>query len=329
MKTLTGCLIVALAAPSGAQENGLIAYTNRAGLFVVEADGEGERRLVGDVGYARPLSWTCDGRGVLYWKHSEFGWDVWWVGLDGALPKNLTHVETGGCRMARSSPSGDFIAFMRDDPEGVWVMDSDGLNMRRLAAVGHRDNAPSWSPDGTHLVVNGAFRGSWLVSLAGGASPLELGFHDFSNATFSPSNPERLAVCGRKEKSSSSELWVVGVDGEDAIEVTPNPAEREDDPRWSPDGRRIAYSAWAPSGGGDTSAVYLRVVDVATRKVTRLPASKNTEDFSWSPDGQHLAVIRRTRGGAGQLWRIAIADGQAKRLTKADARYCAWQPRRQ
>ena len=36
-------------------------------------------------------------------------------------------------------------------PEGVWLMNADGTNRRRLCELG----APFWSPDGARVLVNG------------------------------------------------------------------------------------------------------------------------------------------------------------------------------
>ena len=57
----------------------------------------------------------------------------------------------------RFSPDDRTVAFAlypgesSDEPEGVWLMNADGTNRRRLCELA----APFWSPDGTQILLNG------------------------------------------------------------------------------------------------------------------------------------------------------------------------------
>ena len=80
-------------------------------------------------------------------------------------------------------------------------------------------------------------------------------------------------------------------------------------PRWSPDGKRIAFSA-NPRGNFD-----LFVMDAGGKNpeaVTDLP--EDELDVAWAPDGNSLAFTldsRRTRGGDDATWIIDLATRQA------------------
>src|SRR5918999_553596 len=63
-------------------------------------------------------------------------------------------------------------------------------------------------------------------------------------------------------------------------------------PRWSPDGRRVAFVRVA--GNGDAA---LRVVDVATRRERALRRGWSPA-FAWAPDGTRIAVATLVRSTA-------------------------------
>lgn len=80
-------------------------------------------------------------------------------------------------------------------------------------------------------------------------------------------------------------------------------------PRWSPDGRRIAFS----SSRSHNFDVY--VMDADGRNVTRVtdhPANDN--EVFWMPDGQSL-IFSSDRDSRGDLYRVWLNDRRVDRLT--------------
>ena len=65
--------------------------------------------------------------------------------------------DVGSGDSPRFSPDDQTIAFVlypgesSGEPEGVWLMNADGTNRRRLCELA----APFWSPDGTQILLNG------------------------------------------------------------------------------------------------------------------------------------------------------------------------------
>src|SRR5262249_50779874 len=51
------------------------------------------------------------------------------------------------------SPDGEQIAFMstRDQTYGIYIMDANGRNVRRLTAPWRNGYSPAWSPDGQRI----------------------------------------------------------------------------------------------------------------------------------------------------------------------------------
>lgn len=120
-----------------------IVYIDRRGhLAVMRPDGTERRRLSGAVFASGDPSWSPDGRKILFSAKGEIAV----VNADG----------TGRRLVGRGlqpvwSPNGRRIAFVSGGvflDEGVYVVNSDGSGLRRVARAGH---SPSWSPDGRWL----------------------------------------------------------------------------------------------------------------------------------------------------------------------------------
>ncbi len=63
----------------------------------------------------------------------------------------------------------------------------------------------------------------------------------------------------------------------------------DEDPGWSPDGREIVFSENLPATNGED----IRILDLATRRVTAIPASAGMYSPRWSADGRYIAALAR------------------------------------
>jgi dipeptidyl aminopeptidase/acylaminoacyl peptidase len=94
-----------------------------------------------------------------------------------------------------------------------------------------------------------------------------------------------------------SQLWIVDAQAGRATRVSEGTA-RGNEPRWSPDGKRLAYFGDGQEGSG------LRVRDIATGKETFIgpvtgtnhPLPSSGERIAWGPDSRQLAFIDTTPG---------------------------------
>jgi Tol biopolymer transport system component len=109
------------------------------------------------------------------------------------------------------------------------------------------------------------------------------------------------------DRSGSPELWTSDRTGGSSVQRTRLGGPYVSTPRWSPDGRRIAF----------ISNGRLRVLDVASSEIDEPLADwpdAEARHPRWSPDGRQL-FFSSNRSGSGQIWRIDANDGVARAVT--------------
>jgi TolB protein len=312
-------LLLALVTDTMLVPSGQIAFMREGKVCVIGADGSDERALTDAlfIKTERPITWSPDGRKVLFWNHSKIGWDIWAVTADGNESANLTQVKSGGCRSPSPSPDGKWIAFLRDDPEGLYLMDAHGSNQRRLSNKGFRDLPPSWSPDNKRLAYTVLEDGKFFIYAHDLFSGRDVRIGPGSSPSWSPDGTGLLFVGVRDNRLL---LGLISSDGTNEVRLTKGP-EQPSFPAWSPDGTRVSYFA------SREGKLELRVAttDQKTDALLASVAGRSLSAPSWSPDGRWLAFA----AGQASSQAIYVVDDKGhdmRRLVTGGACYPAWRP---
>ena len=111
-----------------------------------------------------------------------------------------------------------------------------------------------------------------------------------------------------------SDIYVMNDDGSGIRRLTNNMQSKDRDPRWAPDGNRIAFTRFMDKEQMQTSSeLFIMNADGTDQK--RLTHNTVADgDPSWSPDGQYLAFSSR-HNGKSEVYVIELASQTVQRLT--------------
>ncbi len=213
------------------------------------------------------------------------------------------------------------------------------------------------SPDGAHVawVQSSAATTSKQTHIRGtsdnaAAVPVNLaatGERKDSDPAWSP-NSKTLAFFSAAGEKDQAQLWTVNADGSDPKKIThlKGYAAR---PRWSHDGKQIAFLYIEGAGGGgplmaapvttgiiDTAIHNQRiaVLDVASGQLRQVsPPDLHIYDYDWSPDDKTFITTAAPGPGdnnwwIAQIYRIDIAKGNATPIYKPSLQVAVprWSP---
>lgn len=147
--------------PRWSPDGGRIAFVGyrdgRDDIQVVPSGGGTALQLTYDRWDNTDLDWSPDGRSIAFVSQRSdvdlFSNVLCVVAADGSDPRQLTRSETANDRSPRWSPDGRTIAFVsdRDGNDDIWLVRSDGSDLRRLTAGPGAKGDPRWSPDGARI----------------------------------------------------------------------------------------------------------------------------------------------------------------------------------
>ena len=118
------------------------------------------------------------------------------------------------------------------------------------------------------------------------------------------------------EEGWKEDIYLVNIDGNDLIKLTNGP-ERDSNPRWSPDGKKIVFASSRDGG----FKIYVMDADGGNQII--LNNKRNCIEPDWSPDGKKIVFV--TVDLAFSIY-IMDADGSNPTAVGAIGRYPKWSP---
>jgi WD40-like Beta Propeller Repeat len=240
---------LALPATAAPATNGRIVFSTsrdaswQSELYSVAPDGTGLARMTWTGTIEQSPVWSPDGTQIAFESFIGGHPTIHVMSAAGTDERRVTPEADASESDPSWSPDGTQIAFgsTRSGSWRVWLVNADGSGLRRL--TDEFSGEPAWSPDGTRIayLANGE---AIVVANVDGTGRRQLTFPPAGSSDNMPAwSPDgsRLVFARRETFGSTSQLYVVDVDGSNERQLTFG-AGASRFPSWSPDGTQIVFT---------------------------------------------------------------------------------------
>ena len=314
-----------------------------ADIWLVNADGSGEpRKLTSSPKRDAHPRWSPDGKWLAFESSRDGEGQIWLLPVGGGEARKLTTLSTGAAQPVWS-PDGKSIAFVSSvfaEFSAKPFKESDKLNADKQAA---RDKSKvkariadkllfrhwdSWVEDKRqHVFVVGVNADG---SAAGDPRDVTPGENDAvpTSSTFSAGDEFAWSTDGKEIAFSAPPLplreqawntnhdvWTVNLATGERKNLTASNAAADGFPRYSPDGKYLAYRAQARAGF-EADKWSLWVLDLKSGERRNLTAAwdRSVDDFVWA-EGGGVLICGAQEQGRRALWRVAVGGNPIARIT--------------
>ncbi len=275
---------------------------------------------------------------------------IWIAALDGSHPAVPFTAEANSSTSPRWSPDGRFMAFLSARDQGrpqIWLLSRNGGEGRRVTNLENGASNFEWSPDSTHFVcltrtgppasknsdvrhythINYKFNDTgWfdekrshvaVVDVKTGAAKQITDGNDWNDTDphWAPDSTRIAFVSNRTgheyDNDRNQDVWVIPATGGALTKISDHDGP-DRSPRWSPDGRRIAFLGSEDEEDGPQ----IYVAPAEGGKSTAL--SKNFDqlvgEVTWAEDGKAIYFGSAVKGET-HIYRMDAANGSVKALT--------------
>jgi len=310
-----------------------IVFSKGNEILLARSDGSEPRRLLTTPGTAEDLRWSPDGTTLRFTLNDPQtnGRALWQATADGShlhpLLPGWNNPPNECC--GHWTPDGRYFVFaaVREGTSSVWALRENAGLFRpthlppvQLTIGPMNIGQPVPGRDGKRLFVQGWHPRAELVrydAKSGQYSPYLQGISaiglDFS----------RDGAWVAYNEFSGDTVWRSKVDGTQKLQLTFPPMQAYL-PRWSPDGKQIAFFGHPP---GEPAHLYVIPANGGLPELI-YRSETNLADPNWSPDGQSLVFGGNALSNQGSaIYMLDLKARQASKLPGSDGLYSPrWSP---
>lgn len=294
-------------------------------IWAVNIDGRSEpRRLTSETFSSTMPRWSPDGAEIAFLSARNTSGEektpappvhpqICILHMDGGEGQALTHLKNGATAFQWSPDGKRLVVVARSGPSDDVPLSQRPSDVRHYTHISYKFNGVGWYDDKrAHL---------WVIDAGSGAAKQITSGEDWndSDPQWSPDGMRIAFVSDRTGKEydggRNKDVWVIAADGGALTKISDH-AYDDTQPRWSPDGRRIAFA------GQTTRREFpkLYVADAAGGSPSAL-AAENLDlipmNLHWGPGSDELRFEAGSKGTT-QIFRVDLASRQLKQVTSGE-----------
>lgn len=290
-------------------------------IYLMNADGSQIHQMTNNPAADYAPRWSPDGKSILFISTRKNGAQLWLLPVFGGEPKQLTHISTEISNPVWSSDGRKIMFETRVFPECAAV---DSCNKKIADSM---KDGPIQAHLANHLLYRhwtsykDGRRHHIFVFDLDSKKMTDVTPGNYDSPTFSLSgatdydfSPDGREICftskrvPHPESSTNDDLWLVPVTGGKAKNITADNPAYDGQPRYSPDGRSIAYRT-QKIPGYESDLFRLAIYDRKTGKKRIITEHFDNwvDDFAWAPDSKSIYFIGEVKGHF-PLYNVRLKD---------------------
>lgn len=248
--------------------------------------------------------------GVLMWQKAD-----WWrprLHAPAVQPIVTIPGMKGDLRFSRD---GRYLAFTSEtdtvDNRNLFVKSIDGQEQIQLTKHPYTDHSITWSPDNSRIAFmrEGQLsdrKNQLLIIPANGGNEQVIG-SAWGGLDWSPDG-QSLAISDSDGPGYPTGIYILSLSTLRRRAIS-NPNQKDNlydgDPKYSPDGRQIAFARWNSSSSGD-----IFIIDLASGSSRQITFDRcRLSSIQWTADGNELLFVSNRTGNL-RVWRVSARGGQ-------------------